>query len=207
MKQKTKSTQQKEKIEIKTMDFKPIKIQRLKVHIIGKTPYLPEPMDMQMLDKYDKKKSNQTYDKDIESEEEKVKKKFYYTKDGKFGIPSRCFYQSMIRASSYLFDKQDGGMRNVREGIVVLGDIIPMKYKSKEVVCHWGRTSGMSKSPRKILRNQFNDWSVDLDIEFNSSQLSGPQIINILNWAGFHIGVGAFRKEKTGNYGLFTVKV
>jgi len=28
-----------------------------------------------------------------------------------------------------------------------------------------------------------------------------------LNWAGFHIGVGAFRKEKTGNYGSFYIAV
>ena len=31
------------------------------------------------------------------------------------------------------------------------------------------------------------------------------QIINVLNWAGFHIGVGGFRKEKTGNFGSFEV--
>ena len=43
--------------------------------------------------------------------------------------------------------------------------------------------------------------------EYNQSQLSPEHIINILNWAGFHIGVGAFRKENTGNYGGFHVEI
>jgi len=54
------------------------------------------------------------------------------------------------------------------------------------VVTHWGRTSGMKGSPRKIMRNQFDDWSVELTIEYNKNNLSAEQIINVLNWAGFH---------------------
>lgn len=59
----------------------------------------------------------------------------------------------------------------------------------------------------KIIRNAFHDWSVDLEVEYNKAQLSAEQIINILNWAGFHIGVGGFRKENSGNFGMFYVKV
>jgi hypothetical protein len=65
----------------------------------------------------------------------------------------------------------------------------------------------MSKSPRKIMRNAFYDWSCELIIEYNQNNLSAEQIINVLNWAGFHIGVGAFRKERTGNFGAFKVKI
>jgi len=111
----------------------------------------------------------------------------------------------MIRASSYLIDKKQGGMRNVREGVTVRGDILPLDYEKEEVLEHWGRTSGQSKSPRKILRNAFYNWSTQLEIQYNKSQLSAQQIINILNWAGFHIGVGGYRKEKTGNFGMFEV--
>jgi len=189
------------------INIKPLKIGKLKLNVIGRTPYMPEPMDMAVLDRYDKKKSKQTYDKDDISEEDKAKVKYYYTKDNKKGIPARAFYNSMIRASSYIFDKKDGGMRNIKEGINVLGNIIPLKYKKEVQLTHWGRTSGMTKAPRKIIRNSFEDWSCELEIEYNQSQLSPEHIINILNWAGFHIGVGAFRKEKTGNYGSFYVVV
>jgi hypothetical protein len=189
------------------INIKPLKIGRLKLKVIGRTPYIPEPMDMAVLDRYDKKKSKQSYDKDSISEEDKSKEKYYFTQDGKKGIPTRAFYNSMIRASSYLFDKKDGGMRNVKEGVNVLGDIILLKFKKEVQLTHWGRMSGQTKAPRKIIRNSFEDWSCELEIEYNQEQLSPENIINILNWAGFHIGVGAFRKEKTGNYGSFYVEI
>lgn len=189
------------------VNIKPLKIGSLKLKVVGKTPYMPEPMDMAVLDRYDKKKSKQTYNKDDISEEDKAKEKYYYTQDGKKGIPARAFYNSMIRASSYLFEKRDGGMRNVKEGVTILGDILPLKFKKEVKVEHWGRMSGITKAPRKIIRNSFEDWSCELIVEYNQEQLSPEHIINILNWAGFHIGVGAFRKEKTGNYGSFYIAV
>ena len=189
----------------KIINLKKLELGLIKVKVIGNSPFLPEPMDMAVLERYNKIKSKQGYFKDDISEEEKVKAKFYYTADGKPGILARAFYNSMIRASSYLFEIKQGGMRNIKEGITVKGDVLPLKFKKQSVVTHWGRTSGMKGSPRKIMRNQFDDWSVELIIEYNKNNLSAEQIINVLNWAGFHIGVGGFRKEKTGNYGSFHI--
>lgn len=187
------------------VSLKKLEIGTIKVKIVGDSPYMPEPMDMAVLEKYNKIKSKQSYTKDDISEEEKVKAKFYYTEDEQYGIPARAIYNSMIRASSYLFDIKQGGMRNIKEGVTLVGDILPLKSKKQKVVTHWGRTSGMKGSPRKIMRNAFEDWSVDVTIQFNKANLSAEQIINVLNWAGFHIGVGGFRKEKTGNFGAFHI--
>lgn len=188
-----------------TINVKKLEIGTIKVKIIGDSPYMPEPMDMAVLEKYNQIKSKQSYKKDDISEEEKVKAKFYYTDDGKIGIPARAFYNSMIRASSYLFDIKQGGMRNIKEGVTLMGDILPLKFKKQKVLTHWGRTSGMKGSPRKIMRNAFEDWSVELTIQYNKANLSAEQIINVLNWGGFHIGVGGFRKEKTGNFGAYHI--
>ena len=189
-----------QKISLKKLD-----IGTIIVKVVGDSPYMPEPMDMAVLEKYNKIKSKQSYTKDDISEEEKVKAKFYYTEDEKVGIPARAIYNSMIRASSYLFDIKQGGMRNIKEGVTLVGDILPLKSKKQKIVTHWGRTSGMKGSPRKIMRNAFEDWSVEVTIQFNKANLSAEQIVNVLNWAGFHIGVGGFRKEKTGNFGAFHI--
>jgi len=191
-----------EKIELKKL-----KLGKIKVTIIGDSPYLPEPMDFEMLEMYDKKRSNQIYTKDIKSEEDKLLDKKYLTDDKKEGIPSRAFYNSMIRGSSYLFERKDGGMRNIKEGVIVMGEILPLKWKKKRILKHWGKTSGRSGSPKLILRNAYDNWSCELTIQYNTANISAEQIINVLNWSGFHIGVGAFRKENTGNYGLFHVKL
>lgn len=189
-----------------TVNFKPLELGTLKIKVVGDSPYLPEPMDMQVLERYNQIKSKQNYKKDDISEEEKVKAKFYIDENGKNGIPTRAFYNSMIRGSSYLFDIKQGGMRNIREGVTIMGDIVPLNFKKQSVVTHWGRTSGMKGSPRKIMRNAFHNWSVELNVQYNKNNLSAEQIINVLNWAGFHIGVGGFRKEKTGNFGQYHVE-
>ena len=189
------------------INIAPVKIGRIKLKVIGTSPYMPEPMDMAVVERYNAKKSNQIYIKDDIPEEEKVKYKYYYTNEGKKAVPTRAFYKAMIRASSYLIDKTDGGMRNVKEGVNIVGNMLPLKYSNEEVLTHWGRTAGRTRSPRKIMRNSFNDWKAELTIEYNQTQLSPEQIVNILNWAGFHIGVGAFRKENTGNFGAFYVKM
>jgi len=190
-----------------TINLKKLELGFLKVRILGSSPYMPEPMDMAVLERYNSIKAKKSYTKDDIPEEEKVKAKFYYDEKGKPGIPSRAFYNSMIRASSYLFEIKQGGMRNIKEGVTVLGEVVPLKFKKQKILTHWGRTSGMKGSPRKIMRNAFYEWEVTLEIQYNKANLSAEQIINVLNWAGFHIGVGGFRKEKTGNFGAFTVKI
>ena len=189
----------------KKITLKKLDIGVLKVKIVGDSPYLPEPMDMAVLERYNSIKSKQSYTKDDIPEEEKVKAKLYLTENGKPGIPARAIYNSMIRGSSYLFEIKQGGMRNIKEGVTVMGDILPLKFKSHKVITHWGRTAGMKGSPRKIMRNAFENWEVEITIQFNKANLSAEQIIDVLNWAGFHIGVGGFRKEKTGNFGSFHV--
>lgn len=183
-----------------------LKVGVLRVKVIGTSPYLPEPVPIKVAEDIDNKKANKNIEKDNRTEAEKVKDKYYYTFDGKKGIPARAFFQAMVRASSYLFDKKDGGMRNVKEGVTVMGDILPLKYKSENVRKDIGRASGQTRAPRLILRNEFHEWTVDLEIRYNQSLMSGEQIASILDYAGFHIGVGGFRKEKSGSFGAFSVK-
>lgn len=198
---KVKSTEK--EVDI-TSGIQKLKISSMKVKIIGTTPYLPEPMDNEVLDKYDGPKGS-AKDQIVLTEAEKATKKYYYTDSGKYGMPVRGFYKSMIKASSYFYKKSEGGMRNIKEGITILGDIIPIRYKNIKQIQHWGRSSGQTKAPRKIIRNAFHEWETTLEIQYNSTEITPEAIINILNWAGFYIGVGGFRKECTGNFGMFEV--
>jgi len=182
-------------------------IKYLEVRLVGETPYLPEPMDDAVLEMYNAKKSKKTYKKDDIGEEEKVKSKYYWTQDGKKGLPARAVYKAMIRASRYIIDRKDGGMGKIREGVVVLGDVLPLEYDNEKILTHWGRTPGQNRSPRKIMRNAFNGWSVNIRIQFNADQISAEQIVNVLYSAGVHIGVGGFRRENSGQYGMFDIEI
>lgn len=55
-------------------------------------------------------------------------------------------------------------------------------------------------------RGEFTDWYMDLDLEFNANgQYSLDQIINIINAGGTTCGIGEWRPERDGQYGMFHV--
>jgi len=54
-------------------------------------------------------------------------------------------------------------------------------------------------------RPQFYPWSMKLSIVFNATQTSSTDIVNLLQQAGFSIGIGDWRPEKNGSFGTFKV--
>jgi len=187
----------------KKVELQALKKEKISVEIIGVTPLLMEKMDMDVVERYNLKKGKKMSKKDDVLEEEKYEYKKHKTKDGKIGFPSIAFLKGMVEVAPYI-DGMD--KKKVRGSVRVLGDIIPINYKKEYKDVKWGRTSGITKSPRKIIRPMFEDWSCKLDIVYNSANISAEQVINLLNWAGFQIGIGGFRPEKSGNFGQYEVK-
>lgn len=66
------------------------------------------------------------------------------------------------------------------------------------------RLSGKSADLR--YRGEFVDWEADLLIELNPNALSQEQLANLIDISGFAVGIGDWRPEKNGSYGMFQVK-
>ena len=55
-------------------------------------------------------------------------------------------------------------------------------------------------------RGEFRNWYADLEISFNANgAYTVEQIINIINAGGYACGVGEWRPERDGQYGMFHV--
>ena len=54
-------------------------------------------------------------------------------------------------------------------------------------------------------RGEFKAWRTSFVIRYNRNTLSLDQIVNLFNTAGFGIGVGEWRPQKDGSYGMFHV--
>lgn len=69
------------------------------------------------------------------------------------------------------------------------------------------RVGGISKTADIRHRAQFNDWYMDLEIQYN---VNGPvtleQIANLINLGGFTCGIGEWRPEKNGSFGTYCVE-
>ena len=176
---------------------------KIVVELIGLTPLMMEKMDMDVVERYNLKKGKKLSEKDDKLEEDKYEAKKHLTDNKKVGFPSTAFLKGMVGVAPYI-DGMD--MKKVRGSVRILGDIIPIKYKEEIKDIKWGKTSGISKAPRKIIRPKFVDWSCKLEIIYNSTNISAEQIINLLNWAGFQMGIGGFRPEHSGMFGQYEVK-
>ena len=54
-------------------------------------------------------------------------------------------------------------------------------------------------------RPQFWPWRMDIPISFNADQISANDVVNLVQQAGFAIGIGDWRPEKNGPFGTFEV--
>lgn len=55
-------------------------------------------------------------------------------------------------------------------------------------------------------RAEFPDWSMPITVRYNGNAISAEQIANLLNVAGFGVGLGEWRPERDGSYGLFHIE-
>lgn len=94
-------------------------------------------------------------------------------------------------------------------------DIIPnAKRKEQLVQIHTSEPPVMREDMVRVgmgsadirYRGEFSDWYMDLNLEFNANgQYSLDQIVNIINAGGSTCGIGEWRPERDGQYGMFHV--
>lgn len=180
----------------------PIKITEMNIGIMGTTPLLMEKMSDKVIEsltnimegKGKEKKPNRNF-------EQEVKDKIHYTADGKVGFPASGFKKAIVEAAPYMADMD----KKLARSIVVIGDMIEIKFKQQVTNKAMGRDSGIRRAPRPIWRPEFKGWSCTLKVRFNNSQITADQVVNLIKLAGFHIGVGGWTPQHSGSYGMFTV--
>ena len=193
----------KEKTNQTNVQLQQLKKEQIDVEITGVTSLLMEAQDEFAAENIERKKTKQVPIEDRRTAEEKYENKKWKTSDGKPGILASAFHKGMIAVAPYI---EGLDMKRVRGSVRVLGDVIPINYKTEKTNIKFGKDSGMTKAPRKIVRPEFTNWSCKIRVVYNSTNISAEQVINLLNWAGFQVGVGGFRPEHSGNFGQYEVK-
>lgn len=54
-------------------------------------------------------------------------------------------------------------------------------------------------------RAEFSEWNAEFTVEYNARFYSVEQILSMVDHAGFHAGLGDWRPEKGGSFGMFTL--
>lgn len=149
-----------------------------------------------MLDKQMKKGRQAKEAKDPERD---FQESLYKLPDGGFGFPAVAFKAAMVGACRFVENMK---MTEARGAFHILGEMIPIDgtpTPREDMV-----RVGMGTADIRY-RGEFKTWRAVLDISYNQSAISAEQIVNLLNVAGFGVGVGEWRPERNGSYGRFHV--
>ena len=208
------------------IEIKPIQIQKATIHLSGDTPLImhawSEKAKREMLEK--QMKVTKTKGREAKNPVEDFIRSMYWltpmpkemTMDAyydainlgaRFGFPITAFKQAAISAAYRMGWTKD--KMSMRGAFFIDGDENQMvEIKSDVPVMREDMVKvGMGTADIRY-RGEFRNWSADLTISFNENgQYSLEQIINIINAGGYVCGVGEWRPERDGQYGMFHVSV
>ncbi|HQP39342.1 MAG TPA: hypothetical protein PLI95_29365 [Polyangiaceae bacterium] len=151
-----------------------------------------------MLDKQQKKAAQAKAAKDPEADFNAAR---YVMEDGRDGFPAAGVKKAIANAfrfSDGIKKVEINGALHVEPG----AELIPIDCR--EMVMRED-TVRISMSTDIRFRPEYRDWSMEFDVVFNSRAISPEQIVNLVNIAGFGIGIGEWRPERSGQFGMFHV--
>lgn len=209
-KNKTVASENVEQSEAKgiIVGLKPISIGTLKVQIRGLSPLLvhawgkkalEEMLTSQQMTKEEKRKAKENRrakDPQLDFEEAK------YVIDGKDSFPTVSIKKAMCDAGYVL------GIPKavVRQAVFITGDYFEIKHRKcvmREDTVRVGPFGNRTADLR--YRPEYQDWSADLVFRFRTDMVSPDQLVALLQNAGFSVGIGEWRPQKDGQFGMFEV--
>jgi len=187
--------------------LKPIQRKVLSVTIQGTSPLIQhswaEKARKQMRDK---KEGRKTKTREVCIPEEECEAATHRTEDGQYGIPAGAIKQSLINAAH-----KDIGIEKtlVRKSLFVLcsdaNNTIPMRC-GEPVMREDCVRVGQGGTDLRYRPEFPSGWESDISIEFDAENLRPDDIVNLLDRAGFGVGLLEMRPQKGGDYGRFQVK-
>jgi hypothetical protein len=177
-----------------------IDILRVNVRIVGMSELVmhawSEKAKKAMLDKQMGKAAQKRSVKDPQQDYEEA---FYRLPDGRPCFPSIAFKAAIVSAARQV----DGlPMTFLRGALHIDGEFVPIEGepRMREDTVRVGQGTADLR-----YRPGFPEWSATLPIRLNRRALTLEQLLALIDQAGFSVGVGEFRPEKDGAWGMFRV--
>ena len=210
--------------KVELIEIKPIEIKKTTIRIVGDTPLImhawSEKAKREMLEKQMKKtKSSAKAAKN--PIEDFIRSMYWLTpmpedmseegfenaidQGARFGFPVTAFKQAAISAAYRMGWAKD--KMSMRGSFFIDGDENQMIeiFSDPPIMREDMVKVGMGTADIRF-RGEFRNWWADLTISYNANgQHTLEQIINIINAGGYVCGVGEWRPERDGQYGMFHV--
>jgi len=206
------------------IEIRPVEIQKVTVRIVGDTPLImhawSEKAKREILDK--QMKVTKSKARDAKNPVEDFIRSMYWltpmptkmTEEGfekaiddgaQFGFPVTAIKQAAISAAYRMGWTKD--KMSMRGTFFISGDESQMVriFSDTPIMREDMVKVGMGTADIRY-RGEFRNWYADLEISYNKNgQYTIEQIVNIINAGGYACGIGEWRPERDGQYGMFHV--
>ena len=126
---------------------------------------------------------------------------FYRLDDGRPGFPSVAFKSAAVSAATQLKDKSLPKTL-LRGAFHIPGELVPIEGEARMRQDQVRIAMGTSDIR---FRPEFPNWTATLPIRLNIRALTIEQLAHLFSVAGFAVGVGEWRPERDGAFGMFSV--
>lgn len=120
----------------------------------------------------------------------------------RFGFPATGFKQSAVSAGYRAKITKD--RVSVMGAFYIEGEFVEIKG-TPQIREDMVRLQKSSADLR--YRGEFKEWEAEMTVKYNADVLSATELVNLFNYGGFACGVGEWRVEKEGQYGMYRVAV
>lgn len=183
----------------------PIKKKRIRVRIVGISPLIQHQWSEKALGMMrDKQAGKKTKNRDVRDPQAEGIEAMYTTDEGKPGVPAMAIKASIINAAH-----KDIGIEKtlVRKALFLICKDSKMVLEmdcDDPVIKEDTVRVGMGSADLRY-RPYFYRWAVDTLWEIDAELLQVNDLLNLIDRAGFGVGIGEWRPEKGGEFGRFEV--
>jgi hypothetical protein len=188
------------KTENTTIEVAGIDIVHVNVRIVGKSELVMHAWsDKAKKAMLDKQMGKAAQKREVKDPEQDYQEAFYRLPDGRPCFPSIGFKAAIVSAARQV----DGlPMTFLRGALHIEGEFVPIEGepRMREDTVRIG--NGVADLR---YRPGFPNWAATLPIRLNRRALTLEQLLALIDQAGFSVGIGEFRPEKDGAWGMFEV--
>lgn len=219
-----------------SIEIRPINVETIDITIIGTTPLIvhawSEKMKIKMLENQTGKNKGAKHEIKVPandfmdslywlteqpehgSNDEEAENNWLEVADtAKFGFPCNGIKASII--SGAYRAGLDVKMTELRGTMFLEGgtdtstiDLAEIVGPTPEMREDMVRLSGPSRAADIRYRAEFKEWEIPLRIKYlKNGKYSLEQILNMVNYGGFVTGIGEWRPERDGQFGMYELKV
>ena len=186
--------------------LKQIEQQRITLRIVGTSPLVAHKWSEKAIRMIQEKHAGKkTKNRDVREPEAEYEAAMYKMPNGKHAIPGMALKRALISAAH-----KDIGIEKtlVRKAVFIpihdATGYLPMDKHSKPFMRTDVMRVGVGATDLRY-RPQYDEWSVVVSFEIDSSLLTPNDLINLINRAGFGIGILEGRPEVGRDFGRFKV--